>query len=107
MNLLDFLLPVRGRQRPPPNETANAATLARLDESDPVYRLCLDHAHVAAHNALAELLDPRCTDAQMQYYRGRLAGLTGHIEELETLRRAWHEQQKQTPAQPAKERGVL
>lgn len=103
--LLDFLLPTRWRRRPAPNQEANAATLARLDDLDPVYRLLMDHAHVRAQNALRELMHPKCTDSGLHYWRGQLAGLAEHIEEIEQLRLRWREQKQ--AQQVERKQGVL
>src|SRR5262245_20646356 len=100
---LDFILPARWRRRRAPDQNANAAVLARLDDSDPVYRLLLDQAHLDAQNALRELMEAHCTD--VDYWRGALAAHMGFIERIEQQRLVWRTATAQKQA--AKQRGVL
>lgn len=103
--LLEFVLPARWRTRPAPDETANAATFTRLEETDPVYRLLLDHAFVDAQNALRELMDPNCPDPKLHYWRGHLAASIEFIEGIERRRLEWRQAQQRKPEQ--RQRGVL
>jgi hypothetical protein len=83
---LDWIKPARRRERPAPNPEQNDATLARLQDTDSVYRALMDHAYSQLENDTLALLQPKLTNEERSYLAGRASALAAYISNIEGTR---------------------
>lgn len=86
----ESILPLSWRQRPEPNPDRNDHTLARIPDTDPVYRAFIDYAYLHLEKASFDAADPQ-PPINREFLAGRVHALVGLIQDLELHRGKLHQ----------------
>jgi hypothetical protein len=94
----DFLFPQSWRRRAAADPDRNDAVLARVQESDPVYKAVMDHAYAILEDASLAAIREQVEPYQRAYLAGAASAMVrfiGTVESTRTRARAlWEEEQK-------------
>ncbi len=94
IKLFDWLRPASQRQRPESKPAVNDATLARMTESDSVYRALMDHTHALLEEAAVAMIAPKVSAEDRAYLAGRANALFTLIGNIESTRERAREELK-------------
>jgi hypothetical protein len=97
MRILEGLIPQWLRLRRAAQPEQNDKTLARVDDTHPVYRALMDHAAQLMESAAGAALAPDLPDAQRQWLCGRASGLLAFIDQVEHTRARAKEEEVRRP----------
>jgi len=86
IRLFEFLLPKLWRTRTPADPERNDAALARVQDTDAVYRAVMDHAHQALENAMVAALQPKVNPTEREFLCGQASSLAQFIANVESTR---------------------
>ena len=86
IRLFEWLLPKLWRSRLQPDGGRNDAVLARVTDTDPVYRAVMDHAYAQLEESTSASLQPKLSASEREFLAGRANGLLTLISTLENTR---------------------
>jgi len=99
--IFEWVLPRKWRTRPEPQPEINDHVLARLTDTDPVYRALMDQALEQLQNAMLSAMERNLDSEQRAFQCGQAAALAQHIMGIENwAARARADQARMTKQQP-------
>ena len=92
--MLKLLLPGEWKKRGAANVDRNTDTLARIEDTNPVYRVMMDHAFAQFANDMMDVLDPALPSDRRLAAADSASGLRKFIEDIEARRMGWVAERK-------------